>query len=461
MGETLPEVALLPRSIVNRVLRYSESEELLPLRGESLLVATSGGADSLALLLILRDLSGRIGFELVAGHFDHKLRPTSGRDCSTVRSICERLGVRCVTGEGNVRQHAVERNLGLEEAARSMRYGFLSFSASREKAAAVATGHTLDDQAETVILRLLRGTGVRGLRGIRPKGYVPGSRTMRLVRPMLTVRHREALKVCQAVGLEPLEDDSNLDRAFTRNRVRQDVMPLLRKLNPSVDRSLAAMADSAREIASRIEQEAEGVRPVARDDFGNVFELPVFAALSVEARVEIIEREASTRGIGVDVNRTRLSNLASVLTSGGGLVRFGGIEVEASVGLVRIGGQVTPPDFPARALEVPGSIRLGDKLITVATDSDLLSRGGIEIPGEFQGVLTVRRLRAGDRMFRKGRFRKLNQVLAEERIPVWERRDLVVVSDAAGSLAAFAGSVVIGADSPSRSRLFVACVKGK
>ncbi|MGH2608902.1 MAG: tRNA lysidine(34) synthetase TilS, partial [Tepidiformaceae bacterium] len=181
------------------------------------LAAVSGGPDSVALLLLLLDLRERFGFEVVAVHFDHQLRPNSRRDLEWVRDLCGGLGVPFFSGEGDVALAAAEQGAGIEDAARRMRYGFLAFVAGKEAADTIATGHTADDQVETVLMRIIRGSGVRGIRGMLPVGEVPGGRgAQRLVRPLLELRRADTLAICQAAGVAPLHDPSNDDPRYTR-----------------------------------------------------------------------------------------------------------------------------------------------------------------------------------------------------------------------------------------------------
>jgi tRNA(Ile)-lysidine synthetase-like protein len=156
------------------VRRFAKDERLLR-RVTRVLMATSGGADSLATLLLLQRLGAEQGFEVVACHFDHKLRAGSADEQRRVRAMVEGLGASCVTGEGDVAAMAADLRLGLEEAARRMRYQFLAFAAGKERADVVATGHTADDQAETVLHHIVRGSGVRGVRGMLPRSAVPGA----------------------------------------------------------------------------------------------------------------------------------------------------------------------------------------------------------------------------------------------------------------------------------------------
>ncbi len=215
--------------------------------GERILAAVSGGADSLFLALVLK----KLGFDLHIAHFDHRLRPESARDAETVRRVAEQMGLRFHLGQGDVPAHAGLNRMTLEEAARDLRYSFLLRTAKAENLAAIATGHTMDDQAETVLMHLIRGSGLRGLGGIRPVGGVPvqtgkpAEETIRVVRPLLCVTHKQTIGYCAQESWTPLEDPTNRDTAFTRNRVRRELIPLLKGYNPSIAETLARLAEIA------------------------------------------------------------------------------------------------------------------------------------------------------------------------------------------------------------------------
>jgi tRNA(Ile)-lysidine synthase len=238
------------------VSRFIQREGLFR-PGEKILAAVSGGGDSLCLVLVLKEL----GYPLHVAHFDHQLRAGSGSDAEFVRRAAERLGLPATIGRGDVRAHAAGKKMTLEEAARSLRYDFLRRAAGEASAAAIATGHTLDDQAETVLLHLIRGAGVRGLGGIRPTAPVPGDQgtggaALRIRRPLLDLTHSQTTAYCRQAGWEPLEDATNLDPAFTRNKIRRELIPLLETYNPAAVSALARLAGIARDQEEYIDQAA-------------------------------------------------------------------------------------------------------------------------------------------------------------------------------------------------------------
>jgi tRNA(Ile)-lysidine synthase len=323
-------------------------------RTQKVLVAVSGGPDSLAALLILKALGHELGFDVVACHFDHQLRPESKADMERVRELCLGLSVECVTGEGDVAGVAKQMRRGIEEMAREMRYQFLSFVAEKEHADCIATGHTADDQAETVLMRVVRGRGIRGIRGMLPVTNVPGSDAQRLIRPLLELPRSTTVAICREFGLDPLIDASNTDPRFTRNRVRFETLSALRKHNPSVTHALIGLGKSAREAFEPIERQSFAVQPRERGPIGAIFAVASLRELSGEAISLLIERESTFYHLRPEVNRTRLENLRSVLSRGAGRVFFGDTEVQVSCGVARVGSEAgTRERLRASAVERP------------------------------------------------------------------------------------------------------------
>jgi tRNA(Ile)-lysidine synthase len=234
------------------IVRAAILREGLILPDSRVLVACSGGPDSTALLHILFELSREVPLDLAVAHFNHRLRAAAGEDERCVRDAARALGLPLVVGRRDVRAYASSRKLNLEEAARGLRYAFLGRTAARMKADVIATGHTLNDQAETLLMRLLRGSGPRGLSGIFP------SLDGRVVRPLLGVTRSEIEGYCRRRRLAFREDESNRDRRLLRNRIRLGLIPYLeRHLEPLAVRAIGRSAriiqdeDSALEAATR------------------------------------------------------------------------------------------------------------------------------------------------------------------------------------------------------------------
>lgn len=206
---------------------------------EPVLVGLSGGADSLVLLDILR----RLGYQLVAAHLDHGMRSDSGDDTASVKNMVNDLGVEFTHERVNVVEYAGVHHLSLEEAGRSVRYQFLFQQAAQFGAQAVLVGHNADDQVETVLMHLMRGSGLSGLRGMLywslPNAW---SEDIPLVRPLLGTWREEIQDYVEEQELQPLDDPSNLDTRYYRNRLRHELIPYLQDYNPQVKKLFWRMA---------------------------------------------------------------------------------------------------------------------------------------------------------------------------------------------------------------------------
>ena len=238
-------------TVLDRVRRTIQKHALMR-AGDRVLVALSGGPDSVALLHLLLDLQHG-GDLIVCGvaHFHHQLR---GADADGDEAFCRELattfGLSIEVGRADVRQAAREAGRSVEDMARQLRYAFLDSAADRLSADVIAVGHSLDDQAETFVLRLMRGAGSRGLSGIRP-------RAGRVVRPLIEIARAELREFSRQRGLISRDDPSNRDLTIPRNRVRHELIPYLeREFNPDITHVLARAASLARADEDRLQQEA-------------------------------------------------------------------------------------------------------------------------------------------------------------------------------------------------------------
>ncbi len=232
--------------ITETVCRSMLAFELEP--GSKVLVAFSGGPDSLCLLEILSGLigAGKLDIGLIACHVDHMLRPCSGSDAEFCGKHAESLGIPFELRKADISSVAANEGLCIEDAARSTRYRLLEEVAAGAGASAIATGHHLDDQAETVIMRILRGAGLNGLAGILPVRTISPESKIVLIRPMLEVSREQILPYLSERKLTWLTDETNTDTSYLRNRVRANLLPLLEsQYNPAVKETLARLAKSA------------------------------------------------------------------------------------------------------------------------------------------------------------------------------------------------------------------------
>jgi len=208
-----------------------------------LIVGVSGGADSTCLMEILRVA----GYSLIIAHFDHQVREESKQDAAHVKKICAALHLECVVESQNVRAYAEEKKLSIEEAARALRYRFL-FQLAREKnAQAVAVGHTADDQAETVLMHILRGSSLNGLRGMSHRATLEiFDQQIPLLRPLLQMTRAETETYCHTHNLQFIHDASNDSLEYKRNKIRHELIPLLESYNPQIKTALNRLAQTAK-----------------------------------------------------------------------------------------------------------------------------------------------------------------------------------------------------------------------
>jgi tRNA(Ile)-lysidine synthase len=273
-------------------------------------VGLSGGKDSVALVDALASLRRRRGFGVVAAHLDHGLRPGSADDAAFCAALCERLEVPFRAGAADVRARAARERGGLEQAARRERYAYLRRVRDEEKATAIAVAHTRDDQAETLLLRLLRGAGATGLAGMRP-------RAGDLVRPLLAVSREEILAHLRERGLDWREDPSNADTAHRRNRVRHELIPYLEeRFNPGIRAALARTASLLADEAAHVRAEADALlAAMAREEGGAL----VLGRAALANAPTPVARAAIRQG----------------LARAGGLAQVGALHVERVLQLAR------------------------------------------------------------------------------------------------------------------------------
>ncbi|MFH1655937.1 MAG: tRNA lysidine(34) synthetase TilS [Candidatus Omnitrophota bacterium] len=209
-------------------------------RGDKIVIGVSGGPDSLALLYILNSIKEELGLSLCVAHLDHKLRKDSKKDLLFVKTIAKKLNLPFTSDEINIKRLAKKGSV--EEIAREERLKFLFKSAKKFKANKIALGHTRDDQSETVLMRILRGTGLYGLRGILPKRKING---FIIVRPLIEIERKEIDRYLRKIKVRPRIDSSNLEDIYFRNKVRNRLMPLLKsEYNTNINEILSDMAEN-------------------------------------------------------------------------------------------------------------------------------------------------------------------------------------------------------------------------
>jgi tRNA(Ile)-lysidine synthase len=395
--------------------------------GETVLAAVSGGADSVGLADVLVSLVPELDLKVHLVHVNHGLRPEADAEQLSVERLAGDLGVPCHVERVTVRRDPPWE--GLEAEARRARYGAFRAVAERIGAQRIATAHTADDQAETVLMRLLEGAGPRGLAGIAP---VRGL----LIRPLLEARRTDVEAHLRARGLAWMEDASNRDPRFLRNRVRHDVLPFLeRTVDPGIAAGLARSAGLVRALMDDLE--GAGERALARlgrrGGAGWVFGIADLRALPREIAAETLRAAALSLGHSGAMRGAGQRALRRLLAPDipRGLVSAGGLVIEKSGRWLRVGrGRLA--DLEPREFVVPGVLPLPEIGAALAArrfeagagyvvprDADTVAFDADRIPSR----LTVRARRRGDRFMPWGgaQERRLKSFLIDAGVPRWER----------------------------------------
>lgn len=344
--------------------------------GQTLVVAVSGGPDSLALLDALRALAPRWGLTLQVAHLNHQLRgEASDADEQFVLQTAKEWGLPAASARWDVSEYARENRLSVEQAARDLRYRFLIGVAAQVGANAIATAHTADDQVETILLHFLRGSGLAGLRGMAYANELTTAdgRRATVIRPLLDVTRSQVEEYCAEHALQPRVDESNFDTGILRNRLRHDVLPYLESINPNLR---AVLRHSARAIAddyAYIQQNVLGIfdrmtRPI---EGGFVFDRKWFRALPVNLQRGVL-REAVTRlGRLKNVGYTHLETArraAAERDAGAQAILPQGLRLVVGYDDFTVGEQLPWPDAPLLSHGETLPLKPGDERLLPESD---------------------------------------------------------------------------------------------
>lgn len=434
---------------------FCREEDLLG-PGERVLVGLSGGADSVALLHFLRF---RLGCGVSACHVNHGLRGAESlRDEEFARKLCAEWGIPFYLRRGDIRRFAEESGCSVEEAGRDFRYACFEECRLETGAEKIATAHTRSDQAETLLLNLLRGSGLQGLCGIPPKRG-------RIVRPLLRVSREEVEEYCCRWGLAYVTDSSNASLEYTRNRIRLELLPLLRELNPQAEQALAQAAEILRPDAAYLTEMADRLLEESRQEKG--WQVSVLAGAPSGLR-----RQAAwglLKQLGIPPSFIRVQELDRV-------IRRESARAEAGKGryFVRRKGLLCleeaegcpPYSFPLeqgefalpcgecyRAMAIPvenagSSKKVYKKLLYLLLDYD-----------KIKGKALLRQRLPGDRIRLAGRgcSKSLKKLQNEAGLSRYEREAFPVLADEEGCVAAFPFGIAerVRADDSSRRLLAV------
>jgi len=405
---------------MENVLRYIRDQRLFQ-PGERVAVAVSGGADSVALLRILLDLRQELGIVLSVAHFHHQIRGREAdADRQFVSELAQQFEIEFHSGSADVPAHARDHKLSLETAARDLRHQWFAELVGQGHADTVATAHTLDDQAETVLMRVLRGTGVRGLAGIAPK-----QREKHLVRPLLRISRREIETYLGVIHQSWHTDSSNLDLSHTRNRVRHTLLPLLENdFNPAIRNTLAELAEIARgeddywrkELALLLPRLVRHGKPTrsGRSATGAAsqtlaLDLGLLRTLPEAIQRMVIHQTATQLGVALEFKHIQqLTRLIEERKTAKSLSLPGGLLAQSGLRELRLTLEAEEPSANYRyPLPIPGEVTVPElgktiRALVISAEKQKISDYNSAVllnRARLAPELTVRNWQAGDRFF--------------------------------------------------------------
>ena len=421
-----------------RVLRWLR-ENRVALSGCRVLAALSGGADSVAMTLLLQSLAKENDFTLCAAHVNHQIRGEEAeRDAEFCRAFCEARGIPFRLLVGDARQVAATRRQGLEEAARTMRYELLQSAANTMQADWIATAHTADDQLETVLLNLMRGSAARGLSGIPP---VNG----RILRPILPLERADTETIARLAGTGYVTDSTNASDAYARNRLRNQVIPVLRSLNGNVARNALENGSILREEDQYLAELAADALATVRN--GERLSVSAVQTLPEAMRSRVVRLWGEEFGLRLD--RRKTAAILALLIS-----RCPSSLCELSDGKIcrRIYGELAietasePPEDFSVPLPLGKTEPVGRKY---TAEGRFLAGSPAKTQQVYKlfnhcflncdtikGMVCIRNRRPGDRFARNASSgsKSLKQVFTDLKIPADTRRELPGGADEAGVL---------------------------
>ncbi len=414
--------------------------------GSPVLLALSGGADSRAALDVLFAYCRETGRPLAAAHLDHAIRPTSADDARFCASLCAELGIPCYTRRIDVPALAAERGAGLEETAREARYRFFADVMAEQEIPVLVTAHHADDNLETVLMHVARGSGLRGLGGIVPVRPVSGGL---LIRPFLRTAKAELEAYCAEHRLAYLTDETNEDTAYTRNRIRAEITPVLKALNPALPARITDMTDALRADEAYLADAADALWRTLPD--GRSADAAWLRAQPAAMRWRIFAGMHRTVFAHAGLAATHLHPLDRLLDGEGGRLSLPGrVTAEYRSGKLTFSvdaGQNTVPDADWRESASPGCTYLDACAACAAilssreftenvVESDiniykLFINKGLNFD-KIKGRPYWRTREEGDTIFLRGHHRRVKKLMQEAKIPAEDRARFPLLCDDEG-----------------------------
>ena len=403
------------------VLRAIKDFSLLgDYRNATVTVALSGGADSMALLHLLNSIKNELEISVEAAHFNHLIRGEEAeRDENFVKDFCRNNGIKLYVGQGDVPAFAKEKGVSLETAARQMRYDYLS----RINKDFIATAHTASDNLETVIFNLTRGTAIDGLCGIPPKRDI-------FIRPLIYASREQIEEYCNENDIPFVTDSTNLSDDYTRNKIRHNIVPILKEINPSVEKAIIRMSASLREDSIYIYKEADRILTTSIDQNGFLI-LDDILPLDIALKKRIIKKYVSDVTKQANLEAVHIDSVLYIMDKSGKTDLPGGWTAVSGGGKLK----VLKSDTAQRKTEYIVEITETDNNFFEKNQNvnNLLLKNAIDCD-KIVGKYTVRTRCTGDsiRLKNRGCTKNLTKLYNECNIPVDERDVIPVIADEKG-----------------------------
>lgn len=429
------------KQLTDTVTSYADSHKMLECT--DIVIGYSGGADSSLLLYALAEIAGERSLRLHAVHINHMLRGADAdADEEFCRRTCERLGIPFFSKKFNVREMAQDLGQSEEECARDVRYGFFSEikgrieSVHEDALVRIATAHNATDNAETILFHLARGSGIRGMCGIPPlrDGYI--------IRPILTLSKEQVLSYCSELGIEYVTDATNSETVYTRNRIRHNILPELRGINPSLEAAVLRLTESLRADARYLEHAAEkcysslcqgGREPLTREKL---------LSLDEALRTRVLCRYLEDAGAGYEY--THIDQALRLIARGGdfSLSLIGRVRLTCRFGVLFVEADTRETDTAPKEWEIvlfegENILPQGGRIFMYSDESRLEEIKIQNIYNLFikqtlcgdtiNSVFRARCRREGDVILSGGHTHKLKKLYSDKKIPKSERHTLPVV----------------------------------
>ncbi len=431
------------KNLMNCILeveKWIRKNELIK-SGSRVIAAISGGPDSMAMLTILHNLTDKLNITLGAAHLNHGIRPESKEEQTLVTKYCVKLNIPLVTASKDVPAAAVRKGKGLEETARILRYEFLEQSAAEFKAPLVALGHNLDDQVETILHHIIRGSGLRGLMGIPTRRDI-------FIRPVICCKGEDLVRFLKNREIRYATDKSNLENRYLRNRIRNKLLPILKsEFNPAIDKALIRLGDNISEVWETISSRIEKILEEHGED--NCVNIPLdkLDRLS-DFEIYLLVDTALKRRFGIfqDIEKCHFDSVKALLHTGqpGKSINFPhGITIwleQRSLRLIKYSRN--PPGNPPEAtLPATGIYKLPSWNLSVkieqlpyTEDLPLLSSEDEVYLSSIAFPIKIRGRKSGDRIrpFGMKGNKKLSDIMIDKKIPLHKRNQIPVFEDKKG-----------------------------